>query len=411
MDAAKLAKTVGSRLLSALKLLTGALLLAIVPAVMIYFNYKVDSSGFFQGELQLRAVADMLLQGNDIVGYEQLNSAQRDILKILANNIDPMPENIALGSSRIMQLSRETLGSESFFNFAVTGGDAADVLGTFYLLDLENRLPKTVIIGFDPWLLRGGDYGMDTRSDKELYAEFVTEQLGYPVQYTKPDTSEKWQALISPVYFQENVSFSLRSTTGTNMPQVVEGDLYGQTTEVKRYDGSLLYTAEYRERTTEEVQADALYQSDNLLRMTEYHEVDSEMVEIFDRFFAYAKERGVNVVLVLTPFHPLTYDTILVNDHAWQGFLQTEPTVRALAEKYDITVYGSYNPHAIEGVTEGDFYDGLHCTGGCLEKLLSGVTTPPETSGVYLGRVLDEEGNVVGDPETDPYYEKETAKK
>ena len=120
--------------------------------------------------------------------------------------------------------------------------------------------------------------------------------------------------------------------------------------------------------------ADALYAGPNLLRMTDYPRLGKEMPEVFDRFFAYAKERGVNIVILLSPYHPLTYDYVTEHADEFKGFLQTEPAVRKLASKHDIKVFGSYNPHNIPGVTEEDFYDGLHPSSDCLRKIIWGAT-------------------------------------
>ena len=366
--------TVSSRLLSTVRLLIAAALLAPLPLLMVWYNYSVDCSGFFQGDLYLREVSNMVLAGEDIVGYEKMNDQQREILKIFVNNIEPLPDIIALGSSRIMQLSREVLHVDSFFNCSVTGGDRADVLGTFYLFDREDRLPQTFIIGFDPWLLRSDV--IDKRTDTELYADFLTNCLNMvpDVAYEETDDEEKWLALYSPEYFQNNLSYSERDSTGSDKPQVVTGDLYEQTTEVKRGDGSLLYDVNFRNRSLEERLADALYQCGNFLYMEDYDHVDQSCVRLFDKFFAYAQERGANIVIFLTPYPPLVYDYCVENSEQYGGFLETEPTIRALAEKYDIPVYGSYDPHSIEGIAANDFYDGLHCTGEAIEKMLYGTT-------------------------------------
>lgn len=380
MDIVKLLKLIASRLLSAVRLAAGAAVLCTVPLFAIYYSYTTDCSGFFQGDVELRETANMVLAGNNIIGYEKLDNRQRDIMKILANNMEPLPGTISLGSSRILQLSREVLKLESFFNCGMTGGDAADVLGTFYLFDKADRLPGTIIIGFDPWLLRDDDDAFDKRSDKVLYTEFLNEKLGFDLTYEKEDDSASYEALYSPAYFQDNLKFTVRDSLGINKPQPVVGDLYAQTTEVKCGDGSLLYDAAFRERPQEERDSDAYYQTENLMRMQDYPKLGTFMPEVFDRFFAYAKERGVKVILVLTPFHPITYDfaagTAETNPLRYGGFLATEPKIRELAAKYEMPVYGSYNPHAIEGLTEADFYDGIHCADTALDKLLWGYTTP-----------------------------------
>lgn len=372
-------KYFASRLLSAVRLIVGGGLLLAVPALLIYLNYSVDKSGYFQGDLELREVANMVLAGEDLVGYEQLNEKQRYIMKILANNMDPLPKVIALGSSRILQLNTDLLHMEQgeFFNCALTGGDVMDAMGTFWLFDREDRLPETIIIGFDPWQLRLD--ASDKRSDKALFAEFLNTKLGYDMPYEKEDSSEKWKALYSPQYFQDNVNFVLRSENGATKPKVVEGNLMEQSTEVKRADGSLLYGVEFRTRTQEQINLDATMTCGLLLHMEDYPKLDQAGVTLYEKFIEYGQSRGVNFVFMLTPYHPIVYDFTTDNPDRYGGFLETEPAIRALAKKYGIDVYGSYNPHAIEGVTEADFYDGLHCTDGAIDKLLWGSELLPVT--------------------------------
>ncbi len=382
MDIKKLLLTILSRIFSIFKIVLVGAVLCTVPLFTFYFSYIIDCSGFFQGDLEMRAVADMVLGGTDITGYEQLNARERDIIQIMASNIDPKPDTIALGSSRILQLTKEASGSENFFNFGVTGGDVADVMGIFYYFDKLGALPETVIIGLDPWHLRNNI--LDYRSDKELYTEFLNEKLGYDIIYEAEDDSAAFEALYSPQYFQDNIVFSQRDDSGVSGPEPVVGDIENQTTEVKCSDGSLKYDVDFRNRSAEEQALDAVYQAENPLYMTSYPEMDTELLEQFDKFFAYAVEQGVTIKIVMPPYHPLTYDGIVelneLEPGRYGGFLATEPAIRELCAKHGIQVYGSYNPSAIEGVTADNFYDGLHCDTDALEKSLWGYTTPDGSS-------------------------------
>lgn len=363
-------KTAVSRLFSGVRLLIGAAIFVPFFAIILYANYTVDRAGTLQGDQYLRSVAEMELSGKDIVGFESFNDQQRDILKVVADQIDPMPKMIALGSSRILQLDKKAAAEKSFFNLGLTGGDTADVLGTFYLFDRIDKLPQKIMIGFDPWMMRGDAEAFDARSDKALYAEFLDKVLGQNVSYEKADTSQKWQSLYSLSYFQSNIDYlkSGRSVTG---PSILTGNLLEQESDIKRGDGSVFYPKSFRERSQDEIDHDALVQCNGLLlRMENYDAVDKNMVKIYDRFFAYAATRGVELEIMLVPYHPMVYDHITENPENYGGFLQTEPALRKLAEKYGIAVYGSYNPHALEGVSESDFYDGLHCRTDCMGSIL-----------------------------------------
>ena len=116
-------KTTFSRLFSGIRLLLGALAFLPIVFYVIWVNYTVDCSGTFQGDQYLREVANMLLSGQDVVGYEQLNERQRDVMELIVNQMETAPDTIVLGSSRIMQMNTEIAQTESLFNCALTGAD------------------------------------------------------------------------------------------------------------------------------------------------------------------------------------------------------------------------------------------------------------------------------------------------
>ena len=140
---------------------------------MVWFSYKVDISGLFQGELAPRQVANLLLEGQSVSHYEQMD--ERQVLKVYAQNLTPeqTPDTLAIGSSRVLQLNQGLAGSDSFFNAGVSGAGLMDVMNIFYLFDRADRLPKTLIFEVDPWLFNGVSYDdLNNRADKELFQEF-----------------------------------------------------------------------------------------------------------------------------------------------------------------------------------------------------------------------------------------------
>lgn len=384
-------KTTANRFVSAFRLLIGAIAFLPILFYVIWVNYTVDCSGTFQGDQYLREVASMLLSGQDVVGYEQLNERQRDVMELIVSQMETAPDTIVLGSSRIMQMNTDIAQVDSLFNCALTGADWYDMLGTFYLFDKMDKLPKNVIIGFDPWLFDTSPDSTDARSNKRLYAEFLSTRLGIPTQYEAQNPNEKWQALYSLSYFQGNISYMLQSKDGVKKPQPVEGDVYDQTTEVKRSDGSLLYSYEFRNRSQSDVDNDALGQTSNFFRMEEYTAPDTERLEIFEKFLSYLQSKQINVILVLTPYHPLVYDNALEKADHYSGFFATEPALHRIAEKLDIPVYGSYNPYAIPNTSNADFYDGIHVRGECIARYFPGVPKALENIANHVDVTLDYE--------------------
>ena len=67
---------------------------------------------------------------------------------------------------------------------------------------------------------------------------------------------------------------------------------------------------------------------------------------------------GVEVVFFLSPYHPLVYRH-LVHSEEYRIVTDVEGYFRSVAAKKGIRIIGSYDPARI-GLTESDFYDGMH---------------------------------------------------
>ncbi|MEF9976123.1 MAG: hypothetical protein RR754_05110, partial [Oscillospiraceae bacterium] len=210
----------------ALRIIIAIVLILPIFVAAYWFNFTVDRSGYFQGDQFVRDIAEMLLTGNDVSGYEQMD--ERQVSKLIVKNMKVPPETVALGSSRILQMNSQTAGSTSFFNFGMVGADYMDVFGTFYLLDKADKLPKNLIIGFDPWLLNGAADALDKRSDKQLFAEFATKELGMSLGYEEKDESDKLRALLSLSYFQGNLEYYFRDSKLVKRPSPLTGNILNQ---------------------------------------------------------------------------------------------------------------------------------------------------------------------------------------
>lgn len=378
----KLALLAANRVFSAARLALGALLFTPFLALIVYINYTVDCQGYFLGDLDLRGVAEMILAGDDLIGYDQVLSRQREILDTVVANMDDdaVPETIALGSSRAMQLSQEIVRT-SFYNSSLSGADFYELLSAFYLYDRRGRLPQNIIIGVDPWIFSTDIDAQSKRADPMLYAEFVSERLGIPIPYEKEDTSRNWGYLFDLSYFQGNLEYmrsdvkrgdQVETESGAVLSAVPKGMLYELDAEIRRADGSVVYGVSYRNRPQEEVDADALIQTNAMAFLENYPEPDAERLAIFEMWIQYIQEKDINVIFFLAPYPPIEYDHVLANAERYGGLLGTEEAVRALGKRYNIPVYGSYDPYAIPA-TNADFYDGLHPRAECVARIFPGV--------------------------------------
>lgn len=374
-------KTVKRALIFVLRYFEAAIKLVLLAGpvlyLMVYVNYTVDRSGYFQGDQYEREVAEALLAGQDLSGYEKMD--ERQIVRLYVQNLpwEERPlDTIALGSSRILQMDASVADADSFFNAGMIGADVRDVMSTLYLFIREGKTPKNVIVGIDPWLFSPSPEALDIRADDELYQEFLSEALGRESDYDAPDPVEAWDVLLDPAYFQGNIVWASRDTSDEAHPTTVtEPELWQQNTEVKRSDGSVVYTLEMREYTHDDVDLLAVQQGGTALRLNDFDALPADKLALFDEFIRYGRQNGVNFIFVLVPYHPLAY--YVMSDaqsqlECYNGFFAVEPWLREYAAENHIPLYGSYDAESL-GLIGDDFYDGLHCKGSGIAKFFPGM--------------------------------------
>ncbi|WP_294758586.1 hypothetical protein [uncultured Gemmiger sp.] len=372
------------RLYFGIKISYKALLLLPIPLFMVAFSYHVDRSGFYQGALAPRRIVDLMLAGKDVTNFEQMD--ERTVVQLYAQDVPETPEVIGIGSSRVLQFTREIVGSDSFFNMGVTGADVRDAMTSYYKMVCYGKAPKVLLWSVDPWVFHGGENSLDSRADANLYNEFLTKVLNIPTNYKEPISPEAWEALADPAYFQGNFDYYLKNRNSDTVVDAdgkaiefnaVTGNVFDQTATVKRSDGSVLYDVNYRNRTLDEIRNDAIIVRETIdtVHMMGFDHLDTTQVKAFEAFIDYAHAQGTTVVLVLAPWHSYLYDYMLTETEKHQGFFDVELYVRQYCAENKIPLYGSYDPSLIEGLGEEDFYDGIHCRGSGFEKLFPGVQT------------------------------------
>lgn len=378
------------------KTLLKCLLLVPIPLFMVFVSYTVDRSGLFQGALAPRRIVDLMLQGYDVTNFEQMD--ERQVVQLFAQDVPDTPEVIGIGSSRILQFTRGIVGSDSFFNMGVTGADVRDNMTSYYKMVTYGKAPKVLLWSIDPWVFYNSEAAYDSRADADLYNEFLTKVLGVQTDYKEPDKVALWKALADPAYFQGNVDYYLKNRGQSTVTDddgnaiefnPVEGDPMQQTTSIKRSDGSVLYDINFRSRTTDQVLADAAAASQtfNSVHMEGFDALSPLQEQAFDAFVRYARSQGTTVILVLSPWHPYLYDSLLTEADKHAGFFAVEPWLRQYCAQNDVPLYGSYDPALIGGLAEEDFFDGLHCRDTGIVKFFPGV--PAVLSAIADGALPD----------------------
>ena len=349
-------------------------LLLLIPLLLLvlWVNYFVDQTGLFRGDKFNLELAQILLEGDPVSNFEQMD--EREVLKLYIKNMPEPYNTIVLGSSRGLQITAAITGENgSFYNMGMSGEDFYDIASTIALLDKYERMPQNMVFVLDPWILNDVPEAYSSRSDSNLANSFLNQTLGFDVEYKEEDKTVYNEALLDLDYFQKNVSYYFEDHSEEERPSRVIGDVYLQKTETKMPDGTLLYTEEYRNKDQDWVDNEALMRvnAGYAFGFYDFYELDKTRCEQLEAIVDYVQEKGVKVTFVLAPFHPIYYEHLAASECA-KGILLAEDYYNELAAQHGISLFGSYDPEKANCTNE-DFYDGVHVRRESIGKFFYGI--------------------------------------
>lgn len=347
------------------------------------------------------AQAWALLQGHDLLGYDTME--ERAVLAAYIDLLQEAPNTISLGSSRVLQLTAgNAAGAGSFFNCGMSGADLRDIFNIYYLFERSGKLPSNIILGLDPWLLNASPDACSPRSNEALFMEFQSLSLGTAAPADSlassaaellPDPLEEtsWWALLNPFAVPGSLALlgngSGRAKGGSSQSAnpaaqfelpLVQGNVLEQNANVKCSDGSVMYSAHYRNAWQPTVDERARADAGNFMRMEDYLAPSPQLCYLFTIFIEHMQRAGVNVIFLLAPYHPLVYNYATEHAGEYPGFFLTQEWYIRFALNRGIPLYGSYNPF-VTGTLEEDFYDGLHLKGQAFERFLPSAASVVHT--------------------------------
>ena len=284
---------------------------------------------------------------------------ERNLKKTLAKY--PIDYDCAIiGSSHVMQVSTVRKHNSlqdlcsNMKNLGVSGGSLEDYLAlTNIILNNKKHLPKTIVFGIDPWSLK---LNQDIRWSeyKQDYFDMRNKLLLSNESTSFVDKSLIFN-LINLQYFKRSLGVLFTGEILYNPIQVSEF-IYsnGLKSPVTLPDGSHIYASEYIKNARQSINKISGSHSYKIVKGKFYH---PHAVNLFKKLITHLKEREINVVLLLTPYH---YKVWSVESQPIVEVMKTvENKIRSLAESLEIQVIGSYNPNAV-GCLPDEFYDAMH---------------------------------------------------
>jgi hypothetical protein len=322
------------------------------------FNFKIDSAGVYKNVFE-RKIATEIVSGKNIIFDKNINDEvmQKEIIHALKVT----PDIIALGSSRAKVLTGNDLNSDNFRNNGVSGASLEDYLAILGMYDVSGKLPKEVIIIVDPWIFNkhNGQLGWQDVSNE---ANYILGKINGN-HFRKTKSERKLSAIFSLQYALENYrksSANIVTTTET---------VKKHTGLILRSDGSIEYGIESENMSAAEIEGRARgYCRYPIFGLNNFDKIDEELLKNFLDTINYLKEKKINVVIVLPPYHPIVYK-VFSTDKRYRNVLSVENILKQLDM---VTVVGSYNPKEYN-YTNKDFYDGHHPRS--LKRIMMAVTS------------------------------------
>lgn len=359
------------------RLMSKLLLLMPIPAMVLAANYTIDPAHLFGGGAYERGVAEWLLKGAHVAYVS--NYDERLVQKYYVEGLSVPPEILILGSSRCLQIGSWVFPGRRVFNHSVAGATLEDDLAVYGLYRFKGLQPARVILGVDPWVFNKANYPVWSSLGPEAKAmAHALTSAGKPAagRWRLP---ARYRALCSLSYFQESAKLGtawLRAAPEARRRGYTVSDETVDDGLTKRPDGSLSYARSFRSRSPEEVRQDAIaYVSrDSVYGLDSFTQLDPETTQLFESFIEMLQQDGVEVWLVLPPYHPVTY-ALLIESPQYRIVADVQQYLEQVAQKKHLVLLGGYDSGALH-LTDADFLDGMHPTASAMARLITGADAP-----------------------------------
>jgi len=338
-----------------------SLVVGVVLGTAALVSYIGDPGEAFSRNIHEKEVAAILLGGENVCNFDDCDG--RLIQKNLIQTDTRQVNAIVLGSSRSMQIRNSSLvdpavDRQIFLNHGVPGASLEDYIAILDLYLERGYIPRTIIIGVDPWILNANNDQKRWRTLEEEYYDglarinstlIVSDQYSMDIGY----------------YIDRYSSLIARQILFNSINKIISGPCHATDADeadgyIKLTDGSISYPVDIRTRTVEQVDAEAndYAHSVPIFALGNFDQIDEESRQEFEATIQFLKSRNTTVVLFLPPYHPIVYDKI-ASEAQYSTVGVSESYFREFASAENITLVGSYDPNYLN-LSSIDFYDGHH---------------------------------------------------
>ena len=333
-------------------------------------NIYQDPANIFHDESDKQAEA--ILNGYAV--YNTIgNRNERAVKKNIILGMDKQIDCIALGSSLIMSVNQDLVGTTSFYNLGVSGGDYYDILGQLGLMDFAGKRAERFIINIDSIFFNEELY--DYRHEllmpyAKYYADKMNGKANAVLNQNLQDRSS-WESVkqaFSISYFQASIRQVQKNNSFKIMQRrwgIVE-DIRKEIWSFYGNDGSWTYQKSYQENTVDFVKEDIANYNIARYFSKDRHLSDLEKQRLKD-LVQYLYQQNIQVDLFLCPLSPGLWDRLEEESEHYSYIKEIEDYIKEISKEFDVKIIGSYNPYSI-GISNSDFYDARHIRREVLPK-------------------------------------------
>lgn len=332
---------------------------------VIGVNFYQDPANLFKNGAYELEMASHTLKGIHVT--QVTNFKERNYMQLMAEKRSDTPTTLVIGSSKTLMLETDMQSDSLFYNASVSGGCMEDLLTTYNLFDQRKTKVKRLIIGVEPWYLNE-NYVFDRWKEVGSSYYEMLDKIAYPYpekNLQKWYESPYWE-LFSLSYFQQSfvdftrgVDLKIKPTTSKDNERAT-----------KRSDGSYSYESSYRNRTEEEVRRNAESEISEVIMkgFGDFKRLSPSKKEQFEKFITYVQKQGVEVNLVVLPYHPLVY-AHFKKSPKYQIAFEADSYFRKLSQEKGLFYFGGFDP-APFGFEAKDYYDAVHCNNAAVRKFM-----------------------------------------
>lgn len=354
--------------------------LAIGLAAVIALNVSVDAGGLENQDAMAQLARDQ--KPGDILVSDQLGY-QRAWVKTRILEAKDCADILVLGSSTSGSLSQDLFPGKLLLNGWTGGPTIEDFEALTNVLRRASCVPKTIVVGADPWWVGNGE--VDDQRWQALESEFLA--------YQKEDSAPRYAFFVAKMKWnrgKERLNFTTtkesarllmeRRKQGGTEQTVATKNVAGTPDDVcprveemgvkhlRSYDGHYTTCPVFHWPKAELERLATHWLSDNMHRMAEWNTVDTSRVARLAHVVDQLRARGARVVFLGNPYHPETYKRLLADPTVGIQLLRLDAMLDAMAKERG-SVFVNLRDPTKPGCSADEFEDADHGRPECVSKV------------------------------------------